>query len=180
MYFYAIKMNSRFGKAKTYIVDIRVGKSYFILFHPIPLYTCIINAYLSSRIYTVVKKNSILYSNYLSHALQRRPGVKLGQRASWGHQGCTEKWPPELDHKQTLPIPLVNKKWMNKELNNLHTCNVNNVQFYYLIFTCNSDWPSFSRYHVLNRPINFSTLLSLATCQRSLAYQSHNDAVKII
>lgn len=82
LYFYAIKMNSRFGKAKTYIVDIRVGKSYFILFHPIPLYTCIINAYLLSRIYTVVKKNSILYSNYLSHALQRRPGVKLVQHAS--------------------------------------------------------------------------------------------------
>lgn len=127
------------------------------------------------------QEDSRLFStcNYLSHALQRRPGVKLGQRASWGHQGCTEKWPPEWDHKQTLPIPLVNKKWMNKELNNLHTCNVNNVQFYYLIFTCNSDWPSFSRYHVLNRPINFSTLLSLATCQRSLAYKTHNDAVKI-
>lgn len=60
--FYAIKMNQRFGKAKTYIVakcqkQYRVGKSYLILFYPIPLYTCIINAYLSSRIYTVVKKS---------------------------------------------------------------------------------------------------------------------------
>lgn len=112
------------------------------------------------------QEGSRLYSNYLSHALQRRPGVKLGQHASWGHQGCTEKWPPELDHKQTLPTPLVNKK-IDEDLYNLH--NVNKIQFYSFIFTCNSDWPSFSRYHVLNRPINFSTLLSLATCQRSLA-----------
>lgn len=159
---------------------VKAIKSRKILFHIISsdsIIYMLINAYLLSRIYTVVKKNSILYSNYLSHALQRRPGVKLGQRASWGHQGCTEKWPPELNHKQTLPTPLVNKKLMNKELNNLH--NVNNIQFHYLIFTCNSDWPSFSRYHVLNRPINFSTLLSLATCQRSLAYKTHNDAVKI-
>lgn len=120
---------------------IKSRKPYLILFYPIPLYTCIINAYLSSRIYTVVKKNSRLYSNYLSHALQRRPGVKLGQRASWGHQGCTEKWPPELDHKQTLPIPLVNKKLMNKELNNLH--NVNNIQSYHLILNeTQTDLPS--------------------------------------
>lgn len=160
---------------------VKAIKSRKILFHFIsPDSIIYMHNQCISIIEDLVKKNSRLYSNYLSHALQRRPGVKLVQRASWGHQGCTEKWPPELDHKQTLPIPLVNKKWMNKELNNLHTCNVNNVQFYYLIFTCNSDWPSFSRYHVLNRPINFSTLLSLATCQRSLACESHNDAVKII
>lgn len=113
---------------------VKAIKSRKILFHIISsdsIIYMLINAYLLSRIYTVVKKNSILYSNYLSHALQRRPGVKLVQRASWGHQGCTEKWPPELNHKQTLPTPLVNKKLMNKELNNLH--NVNNIQFYHLI-----------------------------------------------
>lgn len=89
------------------------------------------------------QEDSRLFStcNYLFHALQRRPGVKLGQRASWGHQGCTEKWPPELNHKQTLPTPLVNKKLMNKELNNLH--NVNNIQFYHLILNeTQTDLPS--------------------------------------